>query len=365
MRVSSGRVGLIPGIAALTAAALLAGCGSSSAPSTGAAQGTTGAATTQPTAASPASTATAAPAHTPVPTVAPWPSKGPLQAKWEAHGPVTDKTSTTSVAIDPVSGNVWVGVPFENLFWIVRPDGKYLESWGKAGTGDGQFDFSDHAQTPDGWAPIAFAPDGSFYVGDTGNHRVEEFDPQRHFVRAWGSFGTDDGQFVQITSIATDGKEVFVGDGERYDIQAFTADGTFERSFGENEGYSAIAVDGHGLIHATNAQNPRGALDKVAVMDASGNVQWEVRVSQPGYWPAQSAVDASGNTYLSIELASEPYTAIGIVKLDPSGALVGAWDGGGDAVAVSPAGDVVYVVRGIQLDGTQWTSVKAFALGGS
>ena len=187
----------------------------------------------------PASTSTVAPS----PTQAPAASQIALTPLWQKGGPVTDKTSTVGSAIDPVTGNLWVAVPFENRYWIISPKGKYLESWGQAGTGPGQFDFSDHLPNPDGWGAIAFAPDGSFYVGDTGNHRVQAFDAKRRFLRHWGAFGTDDGQFVQIDSLATDGQTVYVGDGDRHDIQAFDASGAFVRAFGSDDGFDFLALD--------------------------------------------------------------------------------------------------------------------------
>jgi hypothetical protein len=313
-------------------------------------------------AATPTLRPTPLPSETLMPTPAAWPSQAPLKPLWEAHGPVTDRTSTTSVAIDPLTGNLWVGVPFENRFWIFKPNGKYLESWGQAGTGDGELDLSDHAQKPDGFAAIAFAPDGSYYVGDTGNHRVEQFDAHRRFVRAWGSFGNAPGQFVQITSIATNGDLVYVGDGERYDIQEFKADGTFVRSFAEDRGYTFLVLDHQGLLRASNPQNPVGATIAVAEYDSSGTLRWELPISATDAWPIQGAVDAVGNLYVPIEQSSFPFRAEGILKVDPSGTVTAAWQGGGDAVRVSPSGDVLYVVRGGQLDGTQWASIKAFSL---
>ncbi len=217
----------------------------------------------------PASTSTVAPS----PTQAPAASQIALTPLWQKGGPVTDKTSTVGSAIDPVTGNLWVAVPFESQYWIFSPKGKYLESWGQAGHGPGQFDFSDHAQNPDGFGAIAFAPDGSFYVGDTGNHRVQAFDAKRRFLRQWGTFGTDDGQFVQINSLATDGQTVYVGDGERHDIQAFDGSGAFIRAFGSDAGFDFLALALDGRIHATNPQNPVGAPMAMAVFGPDGAVQ--------------------------------------------------------------------------------------------
>jgi hypothetical protein len=295
--------------------------------------------------------------------VPPSPSLAALTMLWQGSGPVTDKSSTVATAVDPATGDLWVAVPFENRYWIFTSAGKYLESWGTAGTGDGQFDFGDHAQTPDGFGAIAFAPDGSFYVGDTGNHRIEAFDKNRHFVRMWGSFGTGDGQFSQITSLATDGKTVYVGDCDRYDIQSFDHTGTFIRSFGAVSGFCYVALDPTGGIHATNPQNPMGVPNTMAVFAPDGTARLQTDLSTWGGRPFALSVDAAGMTYVSPELADFPFTGISIIEIDPSGRVTRAWGGGGDAITVTPAGDAVYVTSGMQLiPGGIWTYVRKYAI---
>ena len=54
------------------------------------------------------------------------------------------------------------------------------------GSGDGMF------STP---SDIATGPDGSVYVADSGNHRIQRFTPEGAYVNKWGSEGSGDGQF--------------------------------------------------------------------------------------------------------------------------------------------------------------------------
>jgi hypothetical protein len=306
--------------------------------------------------------ATASPVPTASPVLAVLPSPGSLKLLWQKSGPVTDRTSTVGTAIDPISGNVWVAIPFENRYWIISPAGAYRESWGAGGTGPGQFDFSDHAQNPDGWGPLAFAPDGSFFVGDTGNHRVQHFDKNRHFVAAWGSFGTDDGQFGQIVSLATDGQTVYVGDGSRGDIQAFQPDGTFIRSFGADGGFFQVALDNDGDIHATNPQNSVGADMTLAVFAPDGTERSQIDLSAATGWPVAVTVDAAGVTFVGMELDHFPWTALGMLEVAPSGQVTRMWAGGGDVFTTTPAGDSLYVSRGAQLDNTNWTYLRKYAV---
>lgn len=343
--------------ATLVLGLVVAACGSP-ATSTGAPGVTAPSSTASPAAATPLVSASAAPVVTPTPA----PSLAAMTLLWQQGGPATASSTTVATAIDPATGDVWAAVPFENKYWIFSPDGKYLDSWGQAGSGPGEFDLSDHAQKPDGWGAIAFAPDGSFYVGDTGNHRVEVFDAHRKFVRAWGTFGTGDGQFIQITALATDGRLVYVGDGERYDIQAFDSSGTFVRSFGATGGFSILTLDGKGGVHAANPQNPVGAAFVMAIFGPDGTARSQTDLSNTGGWPVAVTVDAAGNSYVAIELGRFPFTALGLVVIDPAGHITRTLSGGGDALTVTPAGDAIYVTRGVQLDHTGWPYIRKYAL---
>lgn len=339
-----------------------AACGGATASTPPSSAATPAAAPASPTAVLQTTAASAAAAASPTAT-SEQPSQAPLAVLWDKGGPAGSNTSTVSSAIDPLTGNLWVAVPFENRFWILSPQGKYLESWGTPGSGPGQFDLSDHAQHPDGWGAIAFAPDGSFFIGDTGRDRVEEFDAKRTFVRQWGSFGSGDGQFTQITSIATDGKTVYVGDGQRYDIQAFKADGTFLRAFGADAGWSVVAVDARGRVHATNPQNPAGAAFGMAIFGPDGTPTTQSDLTVFGGWPVSVSVDAAGDSFVSVELGESPFTPLALVEIDPMGRVVRSWPGvGNDVATVTQQADAVYTTRGVQLDGTQWTSVRKYAL---
>jgi hypothetical protein len=360
-RLISVTASFLVALAACSTAAPSGDPGASAAPLPSSAGLPTATPTTAPT-----RTESANPAATPTWTAAILPSPAAASVLWESHGPVTDKTSTAYAAVDPTDGTVWIGIPFENRFWVFSPKGKYLESWGTGGTGQGEFDFSDHAQDANGFAPIAFAPDGSFYVGDTGNNRVEAFDSHRRFVREWGTFGTDDGQFVQIDSIATDGTTVYVGDGEQYNIQAFDTDGTFLRAFGADGGFSCVAVDAAGRVHATNPENPDGAAQAMAIFEPDGTEASRTIIDVPSTWAVQPAVDAAGNTFVPLTLDDYPYMDHGVVRIDPAGRVTGMWgQGGGDFIAVTPDGDAVYTTKGINLDDSQWTFVRKYGLADS
>jgi sugar lactone lactonase YvrE len=99
------------------------------------------------------------------------------------------------------------------------------------------FLFTIGAQAPTGQfnnpTHIAVGVDGSVYISDTGNHRIQVFDATGHLVSAWGSRGDGDGQFNTPLGVAvtTDGT-VFVVDSGNHRVQRFSAEGAFLGKWG-------------------------------------------------------------------------------------------------------------------------------------
>jgi hypothetical protein len=297
-----------------------------------------------------ASATLTAPTWTVAPSTPPLPA---LTLRWKSTVPTSAKPSFQPLAVDPKTGNVWAAVPFENLFWIFSPDGKYLESWGTAGSGPGQFDLNDHLQNPDGFGAIAFAPDGGFYVGDVGNYRIEKFDISRHFAKAWGTFGSDAGRFAEITAVATDGKTVYVGDG-RGEIQAFDSTGTYLRTFGANGGFSAfVAIDLSGNVYATN---PSVGAPAVAKFDPRGKEIDRFDMSSIGD-AVGVAVDPRGQIFVGAASTDPPFGPLGTYELSQDGRVLSGWSsGGGGYLALSAKGDTLYI------SGWTWPYIEAYAI---
>ena len=131
----------------------------------------------------------------------------------------------------------------------------FILSFGGPGTTLGRFAF------PHG---IAYSPvNHRVYVADTGNHRVQWFEPNGTFVGAWGGHGLLPGLFVAPNDLAIDGDgNVYVASDDR--IQKFTADGQYLDGWGGHgtgEGqfqYAMdVAVDVLGAVYATDWMNYR------------------------------------------------------------------------------------------------------------
>ena len=131
-----------------------------------------------------------------------------------------------------------------------------LEVIGSTGQGQGQF------QSPQG---LAVGPDGSLYVADSLNQRIQKFDAQGQFAAALGGEGdsTLPGQFKEPwdVAVAPDGS-VYVADTWNHRVQHLNADGAYLDGWGAEGNTDGQAVGGEGLFFG-----PRG----IAV-DASGRV---------------------------------------------------------------------------------------------
>jgi hypothetical protein len=307
---------------------LVAACGGTASLSAGAAPSPTSkaaaslAATTSPT---PAPSAASTPVASPAPA---------LKLLWEKAGDTPPKghdPATYWPAIDPLTGNIWVALGANGLYWIFSPDGKYLGSFGEPGTGPGQFNFQ-RTSCPDCVAgAIAFAPDGSFFVADDGNNRIQKFDAAHKFVKAWGSFGSGDGQFADANAIATDGRQVYVYDDVRLDIQVFDTDGKLLRKMTNLWGW--ITVDKAGNLWAPNDAG-------IVEFDATGKQLKAYAL--PDSFRISLVVDANGRLYFNLQDPNTPYPALGLVRFDPASNTMDRFSTAGETLALDPSGHAIY-----------------------
>lgn len=82
-------------------------------------------------------------------------------------------------------GSIYVVDTGNHRVQRLGPDGNAEVAIGGIGQSDGRF--AQPPGTADGPWGIAVAPDGSVYVADTWNHRIQKFDRDLNFVKAWGA----------------------------------------------------------------------------------------------------------------------------------------------------------------------------------
>jgi hypothetical protein len=222
---------------------------------------------------------------------------------------------------------------------IFSPAGKLLGEWGESGSGPGQFDFT--RSNGDGYGTLAFAKDGSFFVLDVGNRRVEHFDAHRKFVGQWGGFGDQPGQFTDPVGIAVaaDGS-VWVLDDIRSVVEHDTPDGTVIGVFDPfaqrptNDGANSLAIDGQGNLYVSTVASPSNVL----VFDGKGTLLRTVGEGQFAEQAGNMAIDAEGRLFVT--QGPERGDALGILAFGSDGTTIGGFGPKGtrDGQLVFPGG---------------------------
>jgi hypothetical protein len=232
-----------------------------------------------------------------------------------------------TVAVDG-TGNVFVTEFFANKVrrydaasnWGAGP------IWGGTGTGAGQFN------RPHG---VAASPDGSVYVGDRDNYRVQRFDTSGKFLNGWGSNGTGPGQFRQAVGAAVDlDCNAWIADSDAHRLQKFTPGGKLLATIPN-------------LFSVDVALGPTG---DIYVLEGGGATDVKRFRETPGPKPANAPAvlslryDAKTKTFL----VSVPYTVDNVGCPTPLGAT---------ASLKTATGKTLGTKAGLQLPVNQRTTI--------
>ena len=227
------------------------------------------------------------------------------------------------VAIALSSDRVYVADFDNDRVQAYTRTGDVVLEWGATGQEPGQF------RGPSG---IAIGADGSVFVTDTYNHRIQRFSADGSFLAAWPAGSESASPF----GIAVDRSgRVFVTDLDAGQVSVWGADGATLASWGtrgsgrgELDDPWGIAVDGNGEVLVADHGN-----DRVQRFSAGG--EWL------GEW---SATDGSLQGPMGLgrgrdgSLYVTDLSAAGLRRLAPGGELL-AMAGGADRVATGMALD--------------------------
>jgi DNA-binding beta-propeller fold protein YncE len=151
----------------------------------------------------------------------------------------------------------------------------YLSEWGSKGTAPGQFNYP--------WG-IAVSPNGTIYIADRDNSRIQAFGSSGTFVAQWGGAGAANGKFNSPWGVAVNSTGyVYVTDRSNCRVQVFDPNGTFVAKWGSpgtgkgNFYYpEGIAVNSTGYVYVADTLNNR-----VQVFGPLGNYITGWTVSNP------------------------------------------------------------------------------------
>ena len=179
-------------------------------------------------------------------------------------------------------------------------------AFGVHGAGIGEFSY------PRG---VAIDFNNNFYIADTGNRRVQQFDSFHNFRMAFGAPGPSNGQFNSPVDIGIDETgNIYVLDSVNSNVQVFSSNGTFLRSWGGLSGPQGFYVSPSGFVYVADTGS-----NSVKKYSSEGSLltAWNALS------PADVSVDANGDVYvLTQNLIQRSQDGINSANLDLSAASI-------------------------------------------
>jgi DNA-binding beta-propeller fold protein YncE/4-amino-4-deoxy-L-arabinose transferase-like glycosyltransferase len=227
-------------------------------------------------------------------------------------------------------GSIYVADSRNHRIQRFAEDGTLMNSWGS---------FADilSGEAPQGtfnepWG-IAIGPDGSVYVTDTWNHRVQKFTAEGNFITMWGYFGAaenPDGFWGPRGIIVDDAGRVYIADTGNKRIAVFDSNGNFLTQFGE-AGFDlgqldepvGLAMGLNGEIYISDTWNQR---IQVFMPDSEKTSYYAINSWEVVGWFGQSldnkpflTTDNFGNVY-----TTDP-EGFRILGFQPDGQFIMGW----------------------------------------
>lgn len=196
--------------------------------------------------------------------------------------------------------NIWITDIGSHLVLKLDAQGRVLMVLGKADEPGTYVDTHPDLPLFDMPTDVAFGPGGEIFVSDGyGNARVVKFDKTGRFNKAWGSKGKAPGQFNLPHAIAVDHQGlVYVADRENRRIQVFDLDGNFVKAW-THVGYPyGLFLTPDQMLYMTDGRNER-----LLKMDLNGDILGTFGGPGKGTgqfcWAHGVAVGSSGEIYVT------------------------------------------------------------------
>ena len=178
--------------------------------------------------------------------------------------------TAAQVRVDPAD-NIWAVDEMSNMVMKFDAEGRVAMLLGRKAEsesipprtpgGDGAGQPTDLFNRP---TDVAWDAAGNIFVADgAGNARIAKFDKDGKFVKSWGKRGTGPGEFANVLSIAVDAQgNVYAGDGGNRRIQVFDNNGVFKTAFSNFGNAQAMCITrgANPVLYASNS-NPWNDID--------------------------------------------------------------------------------------------------------
>jgi DNA-binding beta-propeller fold protein YncE len=261
-------------------------------------------------------------------------AQGAVELVWQADGGWRRLWRPTGLAVDRHGVVTVVDAGHDRLVQLSVGTGEGIAHLGDPGGAAGRFRFvqpmeldTDRGYTETVGGAVAVDPDGSLYVADLFNGRIQRLDHAGRVAATWGEPPLAVGPLVEPAGIAVDARRgrVYVADAGAHRVHAFDRDGRWKTAWG-GHGQSvsefirpaALAVDRAGQVYVADSGN-----DRIQVFDGIGRfvTAWGGPGSQPGEFsrPCGVAVDGAGRVCVAAEQR--------ILVFSDAGVFLTSWDG--------------------------------------
>jgi streptogramin lyase len=145
---------------------------------------------------------------------------------------------------------------------------------------------------------------GNIYVSDGyGNYKIQKFSPEGMWIKSWGKFGTGPGEFALVHGVEVDDEErVYVCDRENGRIQIFDSEGKYITEWGDMRLPGSIHITGN-IAYVVEQGETAGA-PRIDVFSLDGKLlsRWsnEGEEEKETLWlPHGIDVDSHGDLYVA------------------------------------------------------------------
>lgn len=151
------------------------------------------------------------------------------------------------------SGNVWTTDDRAHVVYKFDSNGRLLMTLGKEGIrGDGPNIFDQPTD-------VYVAPDGNIFVSNGHGmvaNRIMKLTSQGDFIKAWGSTGSEQGQFDIPHALEMDSQgRLFVGDRNNGRVQIFDQEGNFIEEWSQFGRHSGLAISADDMLYVADNES--------------------------------------------------------------------------------------------------------------